>query len=243
MTDEATTETVRERYAQLATTAAQGDTCCTPDEQAVFGRSRYHLDDLDAVPTTAAAASLGCGNPTAVADLAEGEVVLDLGSGGGIDVILSARRVGPTGKAYGLDMTDEMLDLARANAVDAKIGNVEFLKGRIESIPLPDATVDVVISNCVINLSTDKTRVLTEAARVLRRGGRFAVSDVIADADMDDATRRDMDQWVGCIAGSLTRAEYADLLTQAGFADIEIAETHRVHEHATSAIIRARKPS
>jgi arsenite methyltransferase len=243
MTADATTETVRQSYAQLATTAAQGDTCCTPDEQAVFGNSRYEADDLDAVPTAAAAASLGCGNPTAVADLAEGDVVLDLGSGGGIDVILSARRVGPTGKAYGLDMTDEMLDLARANAADAQVTNVEFVKGRIESIPLPDATIDVVLSNCVINLSTDKASVLTEAARVLRPGGRFAISDVIADPDMDDATRRDMDQWVGCIAGSLTSAEYTNLLTQAGFADIEIAETHRVHEHATSAIIRARKPS
>ena len=243
MTDDPTTETVRQRYAQLATTAARGDTCCTPDEQTVFGTSRYNTDDLDAVPATAAAASLGCGNPTAMADLTDGDVVLDLGSGGGIDVILSARRVGPTGKAYGLDMTDEMLDLARTNAADAEVTNVEFLKGRIEQIPLPDATVDVVISNCVINLSTDKARVLTEAARVLRPGGRFAVSDVIADPDMDDDTRRDVDQWVGCIAGSLTRDEYADLLTTAGFTDIDIHETHRVHQHAASAIIRARKPT
>jgi arsenite methyltransferase len=242
MTDD-TTEIVRRRYAELASTAADGATCCTPEEQTVFGTSQYAGEDLVDLPASAAAASLGCGNPTAVADLAAGDVVLDLGSGGGIDVILSARRVGPTGKAYGLDMTDEMLDLARANAADAKVTNVEFLKGRIESIPLPDATVDVVISNCVINLSTDKASVLTEAARVLRPGGRFAVSDVIADSDMDDATRQDLDQWVGCIAGSLTRAEYTTLLSQAGFTDIKIAETHRVHEHAASAIVRAHKPS
>jgi len=242
MTDDTTTETVRQRYAELATTAANGDTCCTPDEQAVFGTSRYRTDDLDTLPATAAAASLGCGNPTAVADLAPGEVVLDLGSGGGIDVILSARRVGPTGKAYGLDMTDEMLDLARRNAAEADVVNVEFLKGHIESIPLPDATVDVVISNCVINLSTDKASVLAEAARVLRPGGRFAVSDVVADPDMDDDTRRDVDQWVGCIAGALSRDEYTDLLMRAGLRDIEIIEGHRVHEHAASAIVRARKP-
>ena len=243
MTDDRTTETVRQRYAELATTAAGGDTCCTPSEQAVFGTSRYGSGDLDTVPSAAAAASLGCGNPTAVADLAAGDIVLDLGSGGGIDVILSARRVGPTGKAYGLDMTDEMLDLARRNANDADITNVEFLKGQIESIPLPDATVDVVISNCVINLSTDKSRVLSEAARVLRPGGRFAVSDVVADPAMDDDTRRDVDQWVGCIAGALTRDEYTDLLTRAGFTGIEMLESHRVHEHAASAIIRATKPA
>ncbi len=164
-------ESVRQRYAALATTAAQGASCCTPDEQAVFGASRYADDDLDAIPETATAASLGCGNPTAVADLAEGDIVLDLGSGGGIDVILSARRVGMTGKAYGLDMTDEMLDLARRNATEAGVTNVEFLEGLIERIPLPDAHVDVVISNCVINLSSDKDAVIAEAARVLRPGG------------------------------------------------------------------------
>jgi SAM-dependent methyltransferase len=243
MTEDRTTETVRQRYAELATTAAQGDTCCTPSEQGVFGTSRYGTDDLGTVPATAAAASLGCGNPTAVADLAAGDVVLDLGSGGGIDVILSARRVGPSGKAYGLDMTDEMLDLARGNAAEAEVTNVEFLKGQIESIPLPDATVDVVISNCVINLSTDKASVLSEAARVLRPGGRFAVSDVIADTDMDEVTRHDVDEWIGCIAGALTRDEYTDLLTRAGFTGIEILESHRVHEHAASAIIRAAKPA
>jgi SAM-dependent methyltransferase len=242
MSDDRTTEIVRRRYAELATTAAQGATCCSPEEQHVFGAGRYGEEDLSAVPATAAAASLGCGNPTAVADLAEGEVVLDLGSGGGIDVILSARRVGPTGKAYGLDMTDEMLDLARANAAESGIANVEFLRGNIESIPLPDAAVDVVISNCVINLSSDKAAVLREAGRVLRPGGRFAVSDVIADPDMDEATRHDVEQWTGCIAGALTRARFTELLERAGLTAIEILETHRVHEHASSAIIRARKP-
>ena len=242
MTEPRTTEIVRQRYAELATTAAQGATCCTPEEQAVFGASRYAADDLGEIPSAAVAASLGCGNPTAVADLAQGDVVLDLGSGGGIDVILSARRVGPTGRAYGLDMTDEMLELARANAVEAGVTNVEFLKGHIESIPLPDAAVDVVISNCVINLSTDKAAVLREVGRVLRPSGRFAVSDVIADPDMDDATKADIDQWTGCIAGALTGDTYTDLLRQAGLADVEINETHRVHEHAASAIIRARKP-
>ncbi len=241
MTENPTTEIVRQRYAQLAVTAGEGETCCTPEEQVVFGASRYDAEDLGELPAKAAAASLGCGNPAAVADLTPGEVVLDLGSGGGIDVILSARRVAPTGRAYGLDMTYEMLELARANAVEAGVANVEFLKGRIESIPLPAASVDVVISNCVINLSTDKAAVLREVARVLRDGGRFAVSDVIADPDMDGATRSDVDQWTGCIAGALTRDEYTSLLDQAGLTDIEIIESHRVHEHAASAIVRARK--
>jgi len=187
--------------------------------------------------------SLGCGVPTAVADLHEGETVLDLGAGGGADVLISARRVGPTGRAIGLDMTDEMLELARANAAAAKVKNAEFVKGYIEDIPLPDASVDVVISNCVINLSADKSKVLREAARVLRPGGRFAVSDVIADPDMDAVTRADMAQWTGCIAGALTRGEFEAALTEAGLGEIEITETHRVHTHAGSAIIRARKPA
>jgi arsenite methyltransferase len=163
-------ESVRRRYAELAESAAQGGTCCTPDEQAVFGAALYDAENLGELPEAAANASLGCGNPTAVADLAPGDVVLDLGSGGGIDVILSARRVGPTGKAYGLDMTDEMLELARRNAAESGMANVEFLKGQIERIPLPDEAVDVVISNCLINLSTDKAAVINEAARVLRPG-------------------------------------------------------------------------
>ena len=245
-------ETVRERYAAaaLATTdpaAAAG--CCEPnpagitDEQAeLFGAGLYADGERDELPDTALLASLGCGNPTAMAELREGETVLDLGSGGGIDVLLSARRVGPTGTAYGLDMTDEMLELARANQAKAGVGNVHWLKGHIEAIPLPDASVDVVISNCVINLSTDKPQVIREAARVLKPGGRFAVSDVIADPDMDLATRRDMQQWTGCIAGALTRVEFAIALHDAGLDDVEITETHRVHEHAGSAIVRARKP-
>jgi SAM-dependent methyltransferase len=236
-------ESVRRRYAELAETTAQGGTCCSPDEEVVFGAGRYDTADLGAVPETAASASLGCGNPTAVADLTPGEVVLDLGSGGGIDVILSARRVGPSGRAYGLDMTDEMLDLARRNAAEAGVTNIEFLKGHIEQIPLPDSSVDVVISNCVINLSTDKAAVISETARVMRPGGRFAVSDVIADPDMDEATQKDVALWTGCIAGALTRDDYTRLLQTAGLTDVEVIETRRVHVHASSAIIRARKPS
>ncbi len=249
MPDQTTTEireAVRERYAVAATkSAGDGSSCCggasalREDEQAVFGASQY--DGVDAAEP-AALASLGCGNPTAVAELSEGETVLDLGSGGGLDVLLSARRVGPTGRAYGLDMTDEMLDLARRNAAQAGAENVEFLRGEIEAIPLPDASVDVVISNCVINLSGDKAQVLREAARVLKPGGRFAVSDVIADPDMDAATRADMQQWTGCIAGALTRDEFERELVAAGLTDVEIRETHRVHAHAGSAIIRARRP-
>ena len=186
--------------------------------------------------------TMGCGVPTAVADLHEGETVLDLGSGAGADVLISARRVGPTGNAIGLDMTDEMLELARANAAKAGVENVEFVKGYIEDIPLADGTVDVIVSNCVLNLSGDKPKVLREAARVLKPGGRFAVSDVIASPAMDDATRADMAEWTGCIAGALTEEEFRDGLTAAGFTDIQIRETHQVHEFASSAIIRARKP-
>ena len=235
-------EAVRERYAA----AAGGGGCCGPtilsqDEQEVFGASQYGETDRGALPEAAQLASLGCGNPTAVAELHEGETVLDLGSGGGIDVLLSARRVGPAGKAYGLDMTDEMLALARENASKAGATNVEFLKGEIEDVPLPDASVDVIISNCVINLSADKGRVFREAARVLRPGGRFAVSDVVADPDMDEATRQDMQQFTGCIAGALTVENFRRDLEDAGFDQIEIQETHRVHEHAGSAIVRARR--
>jgi arsenite methyltransferase len=242
-------ETVRARYAAAAVAATQGGGCCssvsTTDASGteVFGTTLYAGAGLEGATATAAQASLGCGVPTAIADLHEGETVLDLGSGAGTDVLISAQRVGPTGKAIGLDMTDEMLALARANAADAGVRNVEFIKGHIEAVPLPDASVDVIISNCVINLSGDKPQVLREAARVLRPGGRFAVSDVVADEDMDAATRADMAQWTGCIAGALTRAEFTDALTAAGLVDIEIRETHTVHEHAASAIIRARKPA
>jgi SAM-dependent methyltransferase len=245
LTDTDIRETVRERYAAAARSSAETSCCGVTDEQGaqVFGDALYAGTDTTGATDAAVAASLGCGVPTAVADLHAGETVLDLGSGAGADVLISARRVGPAGKAIGLDMTDEMLELARRNAATAGVANVEFLKGHIEAIPLPSATVDVIISNCVINLSGDKAQVLREAARVLRPGGRFAVSDVIADAEMDEATRADMRQWTGCIAGALTREEFEHVLRDAGFEEIEIRETHRVHEHAASAIIRARMPS
>jgi SAM-dependent methyltransferase len=244
-------ETVREKYAAAARASAcgpdSGSSCCGPaltegDEAQVFGGSLYADADTDGATDAAVQASLGCGVPTAVADLRAGETVLDLGSGAGADVLISARRVGPSGRAIGLDMTDEMLELARANAAAAGVGNVEFVKGYIEEIPLPDASVDVVISNCVINLAGDKPKVLREAARVLRPGGRFAVSDVIADPDMDEATRADMAAYTGCIAGALTEDEFRAALASAGLTDVEIRPTHRVHEHASSAIVRASKP-
>ena len=240
-------EVVREKYAAAArATAGDGEASCGcgPDGcgPGVFGSALYGNADAEAATQPAVSASLGCGVPTAVADLHEGETVLDLGSGAGADVLISARRVGATGKAIGLDMTDEMLALARANAAQAGLGNVEFVKGYIEDIPLPDASVDVVISNCVINLAGDKPKVLAEAARVLRPGGRFAVSDVIADPDMDDATRADMAAYTGCIAGALTEAEFRAALAAAGLTDVEIRETHRVHAHAAAAIVRATKP-
>src|SRR4051812_23512738 len=216
---------------------ATGSGCgCTEGQEDIREtvRERYA-----ALATAGAVEELGCGVPTAVADLREGETVLDLGSGAGADVLISAQRVGPAGKAYGLDMTDEMLELARRNAAEAGAENVEFLKGYIEQIPLPDASVDVVISNCVINLAGDKSKVLAEAGRVLRPGGRFAVSDVVADPGMDEATRADMAAYTGCIAGALTRQEFERGLAAAGFTDIEIRETHRVHDEAGSAIIRA----
>ena len=243
---------VRDTYAAAARSAGASDaSCCgdggstalTDEQRAVFGAGLYADGDRAALPDQAALASLGCGNPTAVAELHPGETVLDLGSGGGIDVLLSARRVGPDGFAYGLDMTDEMLALARANAAEAGAANVEFVKGEIEAIPLPDDAVDVVISNCVINLSADKPRVLAEAARVLRPGGRFAVTDVVADEGMSASTRADLAQWAGCVAGALTVADYERELAAAGFVEIEIDETHRVHAEAGSAIVRARKPA
>jgi len=269
-TDTDIRERVRDRYAAAATSiaagaaavdpmaepigssccgtaAAAGSSCCAPislqdaDGAEVFGGSLYEaVDGADGAPVEA---SLGCGVPTAVADLRDGDVVLDLGSGAGADVLISARRVAPSGRAIGLDMTDEMLELARANAAAAGIANAQFVKGYLEQLPLPDASVDVVISNCVINLSGDKPRVLREAARVLRPGGRFAISDVVADPDMDAATRADMAAWTGCVAGALTRLQFERALADAGLVDVEIRETHRVHEHAAAAIVRARKPA
>ncbi len=244
-------EAVRSRYGDAAESVGteDGASCCgtgtalSDEEAQVFGAGLYDEGERGELPDTATMASLGCGNPTAVAELGAGETVLDLGSGGGIDVLLSASRVGPTGRAYGLDMTDEMLALARENQRKAGVENVEWLRGEIEAIPLPASSVDVVISNCVINLSGDKPRVLAEVARVLKPGGRFAVSDVIGDEDMDEATRADMAQWTGCIAGALTRREFEQALLYAGLVNIEIAETHRVHDCAGSAIVRARKPS
>jgi arsenite methyltransferase len=237
-------EIVREKYAAAAQAAAAGvgaGCCRLADDTGVFGSALYA--ETDEAPEGALSASLGCGVPTAVADLHEGEVVLDLGSGAGADVLISARRVGSTGRAIGIDMTDEMLELARRNAVEAGVANVEFRKGYLEELPLPDASVDVVISNCVINLSGDKPKALAEAARVLRPGGRFAVSDVIADPDIDHAIRADMAACTGCVAGALTEQEFRASVQAAGLVDLEFRETHRVHEHAAAAIIRARKPS
>jgi SAM-dependent methyltransferase len=237
-------EAVRERYAAAARAAASGGSaCCSPaDETRVFGASLYDHAGQGA-PTGAVSASLGCGVPTAVAHLHEGEVVLDLGSGAGADVLISAGRVGPTGKAIGIDMTDEMLELARRNAAEVGAQNVEFRKGYLEDLPLAAESVDVVISNCVINLSGDKSKVFAEIARVLKPGGRVAVSDVIADEDMDPATKTDMAAWTGCIAGALTENEFRTALAAAGLEGVEIRETHRVHEHAAAAIVRARKPA
>ena len=265
------TETVRERYAEAARRVTSGeaatcgcgtgnDSCCDPITSNLYGDS-----EASEVPETALKASLGCGNPTALAQLNPGETVLDLGSGGGIDVILSARRVGPTGRAYGLDMTDEMLSLAEENRRQAGVTNVEFLKGQIEHVPLPDNSVDVIISNCVINLSGDKDRVLGEAFRVLKPGGRFAISDVVVRGEIPAGIRRSMELWVGCVAGALSEDEYRSKLAGAGFTDIGI-ETTRVYDvndaralltqsgldvdavaplvtgHVISAFVRARKP-
>jgi SAM-dependent methyltransferase len=239
-------EKVRERYAVAATEGS----CCDPgcgcgSEKGLavdLTADSYTQAELETIPVEAAHASLGCGNPTAVADLHEGETVLDLGSGGGIDVLLSARRVGKTGFAYGLDMTDEMLDLARANAVEAGVGNVEFIKGYIEDIPLGDGSVDVIISNCVINLSTDKPAVFAEMARVLKPGGRIGISDVVADDVLSPEERAERGSWVGCIAGALSYSEYRRQLETAGFADITIEATHRATDGMDSAIVRATKP-
>jgi arsenite methyltransferase len=236
---------VRQRYAEAARAVRSGgggccDSDCCGDDMAT-GVALYTVEERGQVPDAAALASLGCGNPTAVAELSEGEVVLDLGSGGGIDVILSARRVGPTGVAYGLDMTDEMLALARENAREARVTNVHFLKGVIESVPLPADSVDVVISNCVVNLSVDKPAVLTEIARVLRPGGRVGISDVVAEDRLTPEERAARGSYVGCIAGALSKAEYAAGLEAAGFEDVSVEFTHEVAEGMHGAVVKARK--
>ena len=242
---------VRARYAKAAEAALSGpgEPCCgsgcgCKDDGAAgkFGSGLYPAGDRGELPAEAVAASLGCGNPVAVSELRDGETVLDLGSGGGIDVLLSARRVGPSGKAYGLDMTAEMLDLARANAARAGAGNVEFLAGHIEAIPLPPASVDAVISNCVINLSADKAAVFAEAFRVLRPGGRLGIADVVADDDLSPADRAARGEYVGCIAGALSFAEYRAGLAAAGFGGITIGASRDVADGMRSAIIRAVKP-
>ncbi len=259
-------ELVRRRYAEAATAAAQGDDadagapdgCCggtcgagagTADSAAiatgstVFGAGLYDATDLTGLPGTAVRASLGCGNPTAVADLRPGDRVLDLGSGGGIDVLLSARRVGPSGFVHGVDMTDEMLDLARRNAAEAGATNVAFHRGTIEDLPLPDACVDVVVSNCVVNLSPDKAAVLAEAYRVLAPGGRLGISDVVAEDHLTPADRAARGSHVGCVAGALSVSEYVDGLTAAGFVDVRVEPTHAVADGMHGAVVRARKPA
>ena len=241
-TRDALREQVRERYAEAARAVTSGGSgCCGDSGSADFGESLYSAEQRGELPDAAALASLGCGNPTAVAELREGEVVLDLGSGGGIDVILSAKRVGPTGVAYGLDMTDEMLALAQRNARDAGVSNVHFLKGEIESIPLPAESVDVVISNCVINLSTDKAAVLAEIGRVLRPGGRLGISDIVAEDHLTPDERAERGSWCGCVAGALSRAEYVAGLEAAGFEKINVELTHRVADGMHGAIVKGVK--
>ncbi|MGH1563183.1 arsenite methyltransferase [Mumia sp. DW29H23] len=265
--DEALRDEVRRRYAEAAVRVregasnaavldtTEGSTCCSPSASAsapccgpggevddTFGAGLYAPDETAELPAEALAASLGCGNPLMVAALSPGEKVLDLGSGGGIDVLLSARRVGPTGFAYGVDMTDEMLDLARANAEKAGADNVRFLKGTIEDVPLPDAAVDVVISNCVVNLSVDKHKVLAEMFRVLGPGGRIGISDVVAEDHLTTADRAERGSYVGCIAGALSRREYLDGLAAVGFAEAEVEFTHEAAAGMHSAIVRATKP-
>jgi len=260
LTDLNVREQVRARYAELAERATAGSIvddcgcgqpadcgcgsgCCGPAaEEPGIGAGLYAAAERETLPDAALLASLGCGNPTAVAELREGETVLDLGSGGGIDVLLSARRVGPAGKAYGLDMTEEMLALARRNATQAGARNVEFLKGHIEAIPLPADTVDVVISNCVINLSVDKPAVFAETFRVLKPGGRLGVSDIVAEDHLSPADRAERGSRVGCIAGALSRAEYQAGLAAAGFTDVSVSFTHQVADGLHAAIIKATRP-
>ena len=240
-------EQVREHYREVALDVQGGGDgccdsgCCNGPKDQVWGAELYAAAERAELPDAAVLASLGCGNPIAIAELHEGETVLDLGSGGGIDVILSARRVGPIGRAYGLDMTDEMLELARRNAAEAGVGNVEFLKGYIEEVPLPRGSVDVIISNCVINLSADKTKVFEEMRRVLRPGGRVGISDVVASDGLSPAERAERGSLVGCIAGALSFTEYRSGLERTGFEDVEIEPTHAVADGMHSAIIRARR--
>jgi arsenite methyltransferase len=265
--EQTTRDQVRARYAAAASAVTAGQRascgptgvaetggCCSSDEQGCcgtsvvqveegFGAELYSADELGEVPAEALAASLGCGNPLAVADLHPGETVLDLGSGGGIDVLLSARRVGPTGFAYGVDMTEEMLELARGNAAKAGAGNVAFVQGTIEAVPLPDASIDVIISNCVINLSVDKPAVMTEMFRLLRPGGRLGISDVVAEDRLTPAERAERGSYVGCIAGALSRGEYLHGLTAAGFTDPSVTFTHQAADGIHAAIIRATKPA
>jgi arsenite methyltransferase len=254
-------EQVRARYADAALRAAGAQAggcgcgqpadcgcdggCCgaATAQEPGFGAGLYAAVETDTLPDAALLASLGCGNPTAVAALRPGEVVLDLGSGGGIDVLLSARRVGPTGKAYGLDMTEEMLALARRNAAEAGVTNVEWLKGQIEAIPLPAQTVDVVVSNCVVNLSTDKAAVFAETYRVLRPGGRIGITDVVADDRLSPEDRAERGAWVGCVAGALSRAEYEAGLAAAGFGEVSVTFTHQVGDGLHSAIVKATRPA
>jgi SAM-dependent methyltransferase len=243
-------EQVREHYAEAAISVSEGCGCdcesigcCGEESTTVFGEGLYEASDRAGLPDHAVAASLGCGNPVAVAEMHEGETVLDLGSGGGIDVLLSARRVGPTGTVYGLDMTDEMLALAEENARKANATNVRFLKGLIEEIPLPDASVDVVISNCVVNLSPEKPKVLAEIVRVLRPGGRVGISDIIAEDRLSSEDRAARGSHVGCIAGALSESEYRDGLERVGLAGVEVEFTHAVADGMHGAIVRARKPA
>jgi SAM-dependent methyltransferase len=238
---------VRRRYAESALAVTQGkgggcdSACCQGEGESGFGEALYNVEQRAKLPDAAALASLGCGNPTSLADLREGETVLDLGSGGGIDVILSAKRVGPTGRVFGIDMTDEMLALARANADEARVANAIFLKGIIEDVPLPAESVDVVISNCVINLSTDKAAVLTEIARVLKPGGRVGVSDVVAEDRLSPDDRAERGSYVGCIAGALSQSEYEEGLKAAGFDDVSVVFTHEVADGMHGAIVKAVK--
>jgi arsenite methyltransferase len=244
-------EEVRARYAEAALAVSQtgtgscgsGSCCATLAESTAFGEALYDPEQRAAVPGGATTASLGCGNPTAVADLREGETVLDLGSGGGIDVLLSAQRVGSTGIVYGLDMTDEMLALAQHNKAEAGVTNAHFLKGEIEHVPLPAESVDVVISNCVINLSADKTQVLAEIARVLRPGGRVGFSDVVAEDRLSVEERAERGAWVGCIAGALSRSEMIAGLEDAGLVDVDVSFTHAVADGLHGAIVKAAKPA